>query len=242
MLNKIGWFSALFFGWVVVFGLVGHKKNPEAGIPPEFVVPVNPAPMPPQPPIVNPNPIPEPKKPVEPDCVGVQVPIPKDCRVYNKSGSQCVWCSIECLSRYHGVKDIYEGDRRITKTYTWATGPGEVSRVLKGKYPTVKWKQIQNGDTTFIKKYVTDMKLGIAFGIPGHMLNLVHYDEAAGVVKVIDNGGSKALQVQTWSMSKFRQLWDGWALVVFPNDYIETAYDTFDVTIKYPNKLYGIKN
>lgn len=238
MSKKIGWFSALFFSWVVVFGLTGNKgvqqTIPESNVP-EYKLPIAPMPQ-----IVNPNPIPQPKQPVEPDCVGVQVPIPKDCRVYNKSGSQCVWCSIECLARYHGVKELYEGDRRLTKTYTWATSPGEVNRVLKSKYPTVKWKQIQNGDTNFIKKYVCEMKLGVGFGVPGHMLNLVHYDEQAGIVKVIDNVGPKALQVQTWSMSKFRQLWDGWAVAVFPTNYIETSYDSFDVILMSPDRMYGL--
>jgi hypothetical protein len=104
----------------------------------------------------------------------------------------------------------------------------------------VKWKQIQNGDTNFIKKYVCEMKLGVGFGVPGHMLNLVHYDEQAGIVKVIDNVGPKALQVQTWSMSKFRQLWDGWAVVVFPTNYIETSYDSFDVILMSPDRMYGL--
>lgn len=235
MANKIGWFLTLFFGWIVAFGLINSPGQattvePSPNVNPVPVVPVNPPPPEPQPPL----PI-----PVEPDCVGVQVPIPKDCRVYNKSGSQCVWCSIECLGRYHGVKEVFEGDRRLTKTYTWATNPGEVYRVMSAKYPTVKWKQITNRDVRFIKKYVTELKLGIGLAIPGHMLNLVHYDEEAGIVKVIDNCGPKALQVQDWTMDRFNRLWDGWALVVFPPGFVDPD-NSFDVSFPaVDDKLYG---
>lgn len=233
MSKNTGWLSALVFGWIVIFSLTGSKPTNQINEPiklqQEFVEPKN----------LNPKLQP---KQIETDCIGVQVPIPKDCRVFNKSGSQCVWCSIESLARYHGIKELYEGNTRITKTYTWATSPAEVKRVLNNNYGTVKWKQIQNGDRNFIKKYVSEMKLGIAFGIPGHMLNLVHYDEKNDTVKVIDNVGPKALQVQTWSIKKFNQMWDGWGLVVFPQNYIETSYDSFDVILRAPNRMYGFKN
>ena len=233
MANKIGWFTALFSGWLVAFALL--SQGGQSALPPAQPVP------PPVAPVVPPQPQPPPAPPVEPDCVGVQVPIPKNCRVYNKSGSQCVWCSIECLGRYHGVKEVYEGDRRLTKTYTWATGPGEVQRVMSGRYSTVRWKQITNRDINFIKKYVTEQKLGVGIGIPGHMLNLVHYDEEARVVKVIDNCGPKALQVQDWTLDRFNRLWDGWALVVFPPGYVESGYDTFDTSLPVSDKLYGLE-
>jgi len=218
MQNKIGWFSALFCAWIVGFLVINDDKGiqqPPPAPPAPIVIPPTPIPPP-----VPPKPLPP---PVEPDCIGVQVPIPKACRVYNRSGSQCVWCSIQCLALYHGVKDI----QHLTDRYTWATGPGEVSRVLGG-YPNVKWKQIQNGDINFIKKYVTEKKLGVGLAIPGHMLNLVHYDEEKGIVKVIDNCGPRALQVQDWSMSTFKRKWDGWALVVFPPGYVETSEEAFD--------------
>lgn len=227
-MNKTGWFCATFFAWITTFMLLLSSPPPE----PTPVVPL-------PPPIVKP---PEPPAPIiEPDLVGVQVPISKAHRVYNKSGSQCVWCSIECLSRYHGIKSVYEGDNRITKHYTWATGPGEVQRVLSSRYSSLKWKQIQSKSQMkeFIKKYVCDKKFGIAFGVPHHMLNLIHYDEKEEIVKVIDNQGPKALQVQTWSMDMFNRIAEGWVLTVFPPDYTETTEDHFDCSLSEPNKLYG---
>jgi hypothetical protein len=230
-MNKIGWFLGSFMAWMLGFILLGSNlDNPQPFIVNPPVIPVLPMPLP-QPPL---------PELVEPDCVGVQVKIAKANRVYNKSGSQCVWVSIETLSRHHGVKDIYEGDSRISKHYTWATGPGEVNRVLTSKYPNVKWRQIQGRSQLkpFVKKYVTEKKLGVGLGIPGHMLTLVHYDEDAKIVKVIDNGGSKALQVQEWTMERFDRIAEGWALVVFPPGFIDTV-DDFDCTIREPNKLYG---
>ncbi len=231
-MNKGSLFFSAFFAWLTGFMMIG-------GIGDVHQQPKAPAPIvqPPPPPITPPAP---PPAPVEPDCVGVQVPIPKDCRVFNKSGSQCVWCSIECLGRYHKVRELYEGDRRLTLKYTWATGPAEVQRVLSSNYPTVKWKQVQSKSElrNFIKTYVTEKKFGVGIGIPGHMLNLVHYDEQAKVVKVIDNCGPKALQVQYWSMDKFDRLADGWVLTVFPPGYVETSADAFDCTLTDPFKLY----
>lgn len=231
-MNNSKWFILSFSLWVLLF------------ISLEILLLANKAPII-QPPPVQPPPIVQPppvQPPVEPDCVGVQVPIPKACRVYNKSGSQCVWCSIECLCRYHGLTQVYEGENRITKHYTWATGPGEVSKVLTSRYSTIKWLQIQNKSQikSFIKKYVTEKKFGVGIGIPGHMLNLVHYDETAGIVKVIDNGGPKALQIQDWSMEKFNRLADGWVLTIFPPNYNETKLSDFDYKLSNPNKLYGI--
>jgi hypothetical protein len=227
-MNKTGGFFASFAAWMLGFLLFG-QSNPNEQI-------VNPTP----PSIVNPKPIPP--KMVEPDCIGVQVPISKANRIYNKSGSQCVWVSIETLARHNGVKDIYEGDACISKHYTWATGPGEVSKVLNSKYSNVKWKHIDSRSQLkpFVKRYVTELKFGVGLAIPGHMLTLIHYDESAGVVKVIDNSGSKSLQVQEWSMDKFDRLADGWVLVIFPPGHVETSEDRqYTCDFIESDRLYG---
>lgn len=225
-MDKSKW--SLVFFLVVTAGLIflGRKED----------VPV---PVAPVPPIVEPPP---PTPPVEPDVAGLQVPIAKKDRVFNKSGSQCVWCSIESLGRHHGVKELYEGNTRLTLNYTFATSPRYVAGALGTKYPTVKWKQIQNRSQVkaFLKKYVAEKKFGAGLGVPGHMLNLIHYDEAAGNVKIIDNAGSKALQVQTWTMDKLDRVMDGWVLTVFPPNYIETSFE-FDRVLRDPDALHGFK-
>ncbi len=251
-MNKIGWILASFFGCLIGLALtLGVNPNkdvdvavlppkPPIVLPPERIPQPPPERLPEVPPQLPPK-LPNPPQPeVEPDLIGVQVPIPKNCRVYNASGSQCVWCSIECLGRYHKVKELYEGDTRITKYHTWATVPFEVAQVMKTKYPSVKWTQItsRNETNSFIKKYVTEKKLGAGFAISGHMLNIVHYDEAAKTVKVIDNLGPQALKVQEWSMDKFNRVAVGWALTVFPPGYIPAADETRDIHMNIMDILY----
>lgn len=237
MQNRIGWFFASFFGCLVglVLTLGGASNIKDVDV---AVLPPQPIVRPPEPP-VKPIEPPAPRPQVEPDLIGVQVPIPKDCRVFNKSGSQCVWCSIECLARYHKVTDLYEGDRRITKHYTWATGPAEVYLVLNARYPNVGWAQLSNRNEvkSFLKKYVTEKKLGVGFSVPGHMLNMIHYDETNRIVKVIDNIGPQALEVQEWSMEKFENLSQGWALTIFPPGYKVSASDYGEIVTSYDGLL-----
>lgn len=235
MTNKIGWFLATFFGCLVGLAIsLGSITDKEKD---QVVLPPNPIIRPPEP---LPN-IPAPKPQIDPEFINVQVPIPKDCRVFNKSGSQCVWCSIECLGRYHKVKDLYEGDMRITKYHTWATWSGEVYHVMKTKYPNVKWAQISNISElkSFLRKYVAEKKIGVGFTIPGHMLNMVNYDEENKTVKVIDNIGPKALEIQEWSMAKFDSLAGGWVLTVFPPDYQQTTEDNDNLITNCTKELYG---
>jgi hypothetical protein len=168
-------------------------------------------------------PQPEPKI-VEPDELsGVQVPIAKENRKFNVSGVQCVWCSLENLARHHKETKLYD----LTEKFKHATGPNYVARVLASR--DVKYKQVYSGKKAgidFIKEYVTKKKLGVGIGINNvHMINVIHFDEAKGIVKVIDNDGPDALKVQTWTMEKFNQNFDGWAVVIFPPDYRETLLD-----------------
>jgi hypothetical protein len=219
-MNKIGWFGTSFFGWLVGIIMVFGGNNTESPLP-NLVVPPN----------FQPKQQLEKTEPkIDPDLVGVQVPIPKECRVFNKTGSQCVWCSIEVLARYHKVADLYEGDRRITKHHTWGTFSWEVNHVLTTQYPKTKWTQITNRSQLrgFLQKYVTEKKFGVGFSVPGHMLNLIHYDENARIVKVIDNDGPTPLEVQQWSLDKFNGIAEGWALTIFPPDYKTTVSDSFN--------------
>lgn len=43
---------------------------------------------------------------------GVQVPVPRDCRVVNTKGN-CVWCSLELLARYAEVKELYNITKNV---------------------------------------------------------------------------------------------------------------------------------
>jgi hypothetical protein len=145
----------------------------------------------------------------DPELIGVQVPIPKEFRTYNKSGSQCVWCSLETLARYHKIERLYD----LTKKYKHASGPGEVARVLKDR--DIKFFQTEKKDISFLEEYVKNRKLGCGVGLNGtHAVNVVHFDK--DIVKIIDNS-DRSLKIQTWSMKRFISQWDGWAFVLIPD-------------------------
>ncbi len=55
---------------------------------------------------------------------------------------------------------------------------------------------------------------GCLFGIPGHAMVLVHYDDEKKVVKYVNNSNSK-LPVQTWTLDQFNQKWDTWVIVIY---------------------------
>lgn len=147
---------------------------------------------------------------VEPnDTEGVQVPIPMNCRVPNRSGSQCVWCSIECLSKYHKI----EVTSHLTDKYKRATGGNEVRRVLDGL--GVKYiMQAEGNKDTRILEDACSKGWGAGVGLRGtHMVNLVHFKD--DTVKIIDNSDS-SLKIRTWSKDQFMKAWDGWIVVMIP--------------------------
>jgi len=143
------------------------------------------------------------------DAEGVQVPIPMSCRVPNRTRYQCVWCSIECLARYHKIPEA----SHLTDDHKGKTGGGEVRQVLNRL--GIKYQQQYEGN--YDKKLLIDACAkgwGAGVGVNGnHMINLVHYKD--GVVKVIDNS-DRSLRIQTWTEQQFLQHWDGWVITLVP--------------------------
>ncbi len=145
----------------------------------------------------------------------VQVPIPRKDRVINTKGN-CVWCSLELAGRYAEIEKLYNitknprdgGDPRCQG----ASSPSPVRRYLEAE--KIKYEMITNGDRNFLVQKCKIERRPVAFGIPGHMLTLVHYDPDTKIVKVIDNA-DHSLSVQTWSWDKFHKLWDGWSYVIY---------------------------
>jgi hypothetical protein len=143
------------------------------------------------------------------DTDGVQVPIPMNCRVPNRSGSQCVWCSIECLSKYHKI----ETTSHLTDKYKHATGGGEVRRVLDSLGVKYTMQSEGNRDTQMLEDACAK-GWGAGVGLNGtHMVNIVHFK--GDVVKVIDNS-DPGLGIRTWSKDQFLNRWDGWVIVMIP--------------------------
>src|SRR5690606_23267490 len=114
----------------------------------------------------------------------VMVPIPMKDRVFNKTGIQCVWCSLETIGRYaEEPKLIGMTELPDCKSYS---SPSSAARKLREL--NVKFEQTTSrSDRSLIIKSVVKERRGCLFAVPGHAMTLVHYDEEKGVVKYINN-------------------------------------------------------
>lgn len=213
MLNQLWEKVAVAAGVFVVSlaGLVAAGKSRPSVVPaPVWEPVVASAPVSPPQAVVTP-----PAVPVDPELVGVQVPIPRDMRLFNRSESQCVWCTLEMLGRFNKVR----GTEGLTQQYKHATGPGYVNRVLTQR--GVKFKQVTGKDLDFLEEWVTKNRLGCGIGVNGNHAILVCHFERGRLVKVIDNA-DPSLRIQTWEWERFIRLFSGWVFVVQPDGVEQT--------------------
>ncbi len=145
------------------------------------------------------------------DLSNVMVPIPMKDRVFNKTGIQCVWASLECIGRYAEEKKLINlTNDAECKSYS---SPSEAARKLKQLQ--VKFEQTtSSNDKSLIYKAVVKEKRGVLFGIPGHAMVMVHYDESKNIMKYINNS-DKDLKVRVWTIDEFKKRWDGWICVIY---------------------------
>lgn len=192
--------------WLGLFAFIGTAPQPQPVMPP---APVQPAPVQP----------PEPQ-PDDPELVGVQVPIPKEMRVYNKTGIQCAWTVMESLAKYHKIQPLMD----ITKTMKNNTSMGELHSVLREK--GVKYTSTQKRyDWQFLEEYVTRRKLGCGIGVHNnaHMVCMVHFEKDK-LVKIFDNQGPQALKIQTWQWDEFLRRFSNDSIALIPNEKDEGAF------------------
>lgn len=159
----------------------------------------------------------------EDDLENTMVPIPMADRVFNKTGIQCVWCSLETIGRYAKEPKLIDlTELSDCKSYS---NPSSAARKLKQL--NVKFEQTTSkSDRSLIIKSVVQEKRGCLFAIPGHAMTLVHYDEQAGIVKYINNS-DRTLKIRTWTMQEFNRRWDGWICVIYADkDIIPDKYSS----------------
>ena len=156
----------------------------------------------------------------------VMVPIPTEDRVFNKTGIQCVWASVECLGRYADEPKLI-GLTNDSECKSYASPSSLASKLRK---LGVKFQQTTSkSDKSLIVKSIVEERRGCLFAVPGHAMTLVHYDEQRGIVKYINNS-DKSLKIRTWSMNEFNQRWDGWICVVYPDyDIIYRKYINYHI-------------
>lgn len=154
--------------------------------------------------------------PEDEDASNVMVPIPMRDRVFNKTGIQCVWASLECLGRYAGERKLTD----LTSLPDCKSYSSPPSAARKLRELGVRFEQtVSRGDRSLIRRAVVEERRGVLFDIPGHAMVLVHYDEQRGIVKYINNSDS-SLKVRTWSMEEFNRRWDGWVCAVYADEDI----------------------
>ncbi len=163
------------------------------------------------------------------ELIGLQVPVPKNIRIYNKTGSQCVWCTAQMLGTYHNVK----GAEGLTDQYKHATGPGEFNKVMTAR--NIKFKQVTGHDLDFLEEWVTKKKMGCGIGVNNTHVILVCDFQRGKQVKIIDNS-DRTLKVQTWTWDKFMRNFTGWVFVILPDD--NPANAGWDNNVD-DGKLYG---
>lgn len=148
------------------------------------------------------------------DLSNVMVPIPMKDRVFNKTGVQCVWATLETCGRFAEEPKLI--DLTTQKDCQSFSSPRNASSKLKSL--GVKFEQTtKKTDESLIIKSVVEEKRGCLFGIPGHAMTLVHYDEKAGIVKYINNS-DPTLAIRVWTMDQFKKSWNGWICVIYADD------------------------
>lgn len=146
----------------------------------------------------------------------IQCPIPRECRVPNYTGVQCVFSSLECLARWAECKELLEPtpltSRPGCKSYSSGS---DASQKLKNFGVRFENAENKKEGLVLIKKAMKDGR-GCLWGVPGHAMVLCHYDEEKNVVKWIDNS-DRNLNIQTTTVAKFNQRWDGWVMIIYAN-------------------------
>jgi hypothetical protein len=149
----------------------------------------------------------------------LQCPIPREDRVRNFTGIQCVWSSIETLGRWAGEERLFDPpltSRRQCKSYA---GPGSASGVLNSL--GVRFEQTYGDRERGLAMIRRAMKegRGALFDVPGHAMVIVHFDEEGDRVCWVDNSDN-TLKAQTSTLERFMKRWGSWVLVVYAEEDI----------------------
>jgi RNA polymerase subunit RPABC4/transcription elongation factor Spt4 len=171
----------------------------------------------PTPYLTSTNPVASYEGEIEDDLSDIQVPIPMKDRVPNRTGVQCVWSSIETIARYCGENKLY--DLTYNDNYKSYASPKSARKMFETYEVKYEITTSKNDRSLLIKGCVIERR-GCTFGVPGHVMVIVHYDEEKGVIKYINNSDPQ-LKVRTWTMQEFNKRWDGWVMIVYAeNDRI----------------------
>jgi hypothetical protein len=157
----------------------------------------------------------------------IQCPIPMKDRVFNKTGIQCVYASIETIGRWAEEPKLMNPpltSRPECKSYSSPSRLAQVLNSLKVKYEQSYGKRDEG--RSLIRKAMDEGR-GCLWGVPGHAMVIVHWDEENNVYKWVDNS-DRSLKVQTGTIQQFEKRWDSWICVVYADN---------DIILKKMNKI-----
>lgn len=155
----------------------------------------------------------------EEDIKGLQCPIPMSCRVKNGTGIQCVWSSIEMLGRWAEEPKLTNPpltSRSDCKSYSSPSLAATRLNTLKVKFEQ-SYKSKTEG-VQLLKKAMAEGR-GCLWGVPGHAMVIVHYNEEQDKMCWVDNS-DRSLKVQKTTIAGFNKRWDSWILVIYADNDI----------------------
>lgn len=153
----------------------------------------------------------------EPSLESLQCPIPKSDRVKNYTGIQCVYASIEMLGRWAEEPKLINPPITSRSDCKGYSSPERAAQILSKL--EVKFEQSYGNRKKGIELIKKAMKegRGVLWGVPGHAMVLIHYDEENNRICWVDNS-DKQLRVQETTIEKFKQRWNSWVLIIYPDN------------------------
>lgn len=153
----------------------------------------------------------------EPSLDDLQCPIPKNDRVKNYTGIQCVYSSIEMLGRWAEEPKITKPPITSRPECQGYSSPDRAAQILKGL--GVKFQQSYGDKEEGIKliKEAMSEGRGVLWGVPKHAMVLIHYSEKQNKVCWVDNS-DRQLRIQETTIEKFKERWNSWVLVIYPDN------------------------
>lgn len=140
-----------------------------------------------------------------------EVPIPPEYHMYNRSGSQCVFCSLETLAYWLQIEELYG----LTDTYKHATGPGFIGQLLTRK--GVPHHQAYGRDPHQLAwaQWAVDNQYGCLIGVNNgtHAVVLIELTETEAVI--IENGVRSQDKRVRMSRERFNRKFSGWVCVIW---------------------------
>lgn len=169
----------------------------------------------------------------EPSLDSLQCPVPKEDRVKNYTGIQCVYSSIEMLGRWAEEPKLINPPITSRDNCKGYSSPETAKKILEKLQ--VNFEQVYGNKQKgieLIKKAMKEKRAAL-FSVPGHAMVLVHYSEEENRACWVDNS-DKQLRVQETTIDKFNKRWTSWVLVIYPDDDEALFYKIYKNNINIP--------